>query len=190
MNNARARLVWLALATVIVVPLALAAQSPLLAWRQPVYIVAGFAGIIGLCLLLLQPLLAARLLPRVPPMKARQLHHLAGITLITAVVLHVVGLWITSPPDMVDALTFTSPTAFSPFGVVAMWAAFGAAALSILKPLHWRRAHLVLAVTTVIASVVHALLIEGTMETASKIVLCVCVLASLAALIRVRLRRR
>ena len=31
-----------------------------------------------------------------------------------AVVIHVAGLWITSPPDMIDALLFTSPTPFSP----------------------------------------------------------------------------
>lgn len=40
------------------VPIAVAAFSPLLEWRGPVYIAAGFAGILGMALILAQPLLA------------------------------------------------------------------------------------------------------------------------------------
>jgi hypothetical protein len=47
--------------------------------------------------------------------------------LVVAVVVHVGGLWITSPPDMIDALLLTSPTPFSAFGVIAMWAIFAVA---------------------------------------------------------------
>jgi predicted ferric reductase len=42
----------------------------------------------------------------------------------------------------------------------------------------WRIAHMSLAVVIVIASVVHGLLVEGTMETASKAVLCALVLGA------------
>ena len=49
-------LIWVALAAAIGVPIAAAAVSPLLAWRDPVYILAGFAGIIALGLMLVQPL--------------------------------------------------------------------------------------------------------------------------------------
>ena len=59
----RAALIWTAVALAIAVPLALAAQSPLLAWRDPAYIAAGFAGIAGLALILLQPLLMGDALP-------------------------------------------------------------------------------------------------------------------------------
>ena len=52
MRLARVTLVWALLAAAIGVPLALAATSELLEWRGPVYIVAGFAGIIALALLL------------------------------------------------------------------------------------------------------------------------------------------
>ena len=48
MRPARATLIWAALAIVIGVPIAAAAASPLLAWRGPVYITAGFAGIVAL----------------------------------------------------------------------------------------------------------------------------------------------
>jgi predicted ferric reductase len=42
----------------------------------------------------------------------------------------------------------------------------------------WRVAHLLLAIVVVAGSVVHAILIEGTMETASKAALCALVLAA------------
>jgi MYXO-CTERM domain-containing protein len=103
---------------------------------------------------------------------------------VVAVVIHVGGLWITSPPDMIDALLFTSPTPFSPFGVIAMWAMFAVALLAAmrrrlgLRPRTWRIAHMLLAVVIVTGSVVHGILIEGTMETVSKAALCALVLAA------------
>ena len=63
MGLARVALIWVALAAAICVPLAAAATSPLLAWRNPVYILAGFAGIIALGFMLVQPLLIGGYLP-------------------------------------------------------------------------------------------------------------------------------
>jgi predicted ferric reductase len=103
---------------------------------------------------------------------------------VAAVVIHVAGLWITSPPDMIDALLFSSPTPFSPWGVVAMWAIFAVALLAALRrrlglrPRTWRLAHMLLAIVIVAGSVVHGILIEGAMETVSKAVLCALVLAA------------
>ena len=108
------------------------------------------------------------------------------MVLVLAVGLHVVGLWITSPPDVIDALTFTSPTPFSAWGVIAMWAVFAAALLAAcrrrlrIRVTTWRRVHVLLAVVTVVGTVVHALLIDGTMETYTKIALCVIVPAATA----------
>ena len=59
MRLARVTLIWAALATAICAPIAAAAASPLLAWRGPLYILAGLAGIIALGLTLVQPLLIA-----------------------------------------------------------------------------------------------------------------------------------
>ena len=59
----RNTLIWAAVVTAVVVPIAAAAASPLLAWRDPVYVMAGFAGIIAMALLLVQPLLAGGELP-------------------------------------------------------------------------------------------------------------------------------
>ena len=175
-------LIWAALASAICVPIAAAAASPLLAWRGPVYILAGFAGIIALGLMLVQPLLIAGYLPGLSARIGRRAHHWIGGALVVAVVIHVAGLWITSPPDMIDALTFTSPTPFSPFGVIAMWAIFAVALLAALRrrlrPRTWRVAHMLLAIVIVAGSVVHAVLIEGTMETVSKAALCALVLAA------------
>ena len=179
---ARVTLIWAALAAAICVPLAAAAASPLLEWRGLIYIVAGFAGIIALGLLLVQPLLIGGYLPGLSAYLGRRAHHWIGGTLVVAVVVHVGGLWITSPPDMIDALLFTSPTPFSPFGVIAMWAIFAVALLAALRRRlglrTWRIAHMSLAVVIVAGSVVHGMLVEGTMETMSKAALCALVLVA------------
>lgn len=177
-------LIWAALALAIGVPIALAATSEQLAWRGPVYILAGFAGIVALGLVLVQPLLIGGYLSGLSAYRGRRAHHWIGSTLAVAVVIHVAGLWITSPPDMIDALTFASPTPFSPFGVIAMWAIFAVALLAALRRRlglrlrTWRIVHIPLAIVIVAASVVHCLPIEGTMETISKATLCAAVLAA------------
>jgi len=175
-------LIWVAVAAAICVPLAAAAMSPLLAWRNAVYILAGFAGIIALGFMLVQPLLIGGYLPGLPGRIGRRVHHWIGGALVVAVVIHVGGLWITSPPDMIDALLFASPTPFSPWGVIAMWAIFAVALLAALRRRlrlrTWRIAHMSLAVIIVVGGVVHCMLIEGTMETVSKMALCALVLAA------------
>jgi predicted ferric reductase len=175
-------LIWVALAAAICVPLATAAASPLLAWRGPVYILAGFAGIVGLGVMLFQPLLIGGYLPGLSGRIGRRAHVWIGGALVVAVVIHVAGLWITSPPDMIDALLFVSPTPFSPFGVIAMWAIFAVALLAALRRRlrlrTWRIAHTLLAIVIVAGSVVHGILIEGAMETVTKAALCALVLAA------------
>jgi len=182
MKFVRVTLIWAALAAAICVPIAFAAASEQLEWRGPVYILAGFAGIFGLGLMLVQPLLIAGYLPGLSAYRGRRAHHWIGGALVVAMVLHLGGLWITSPPDMIDALLFTSPTPFSPFGVIAMWAIFAVAILAALRRRlglrTWRIAHMSLAVVIVVGSVVHAILVEGTMETVSKAALCALVLAA------------
>lgn len=189
-------LIWIALALAIGVPIALAAGSEQLAWRGPVYILAGFAGIIALALVLVQPLLIGGYLPGLSAYRGRRAHHWIGGALALAVVIHVAGLWITSPPDMIDALTYTSPTPFSPFGVTAMWAIFTVALLALLRRRlrlrlrTWRIVHIPLAIVIVAASVAHCLLIEGTMETISKAALCALVLAATMKVIADLWRKR
>ena len=184
MRLAKATLIWAVLAAAVCVPIAAAATSPLLAWRGPVYILAGFAGIIALGLMLVQPVLIAGYLPGLSAYRGRRAHHWIGGALVVAVVVHVGGLWITSPPDMIDALLFASPTPFSPWGVIAMWAIFAVALLAALRrrlglgPRTWRIAHMFLAVVIVVGSAVHVILVEGAMETVSKTALCALVLAA------------
>jgi predicted ferric reductase len=184
MRLARVTLIWAALAAAVCVPIAAAAASPQLAWRDPIYILAGFAGIIALGLVLIQPLLIGGYLPGLSAYRGRRTHYWIGGALAVAIVVHVAGLWITSPPDMVDALLYASPTPFSPFGVTAMWAIFAVATIAALRrrlglrAQTWRIVHMPLAIVIVVGSVVHALLIEGTMETISKAALCALVLAA------------
>ncbi|MFL5169948.1 MAG: ferric reductase-like transmembrane domain-containing protein [Microvirga sp.] len=193
MAPVRVALIWAALVAAIGVPIALAMTSDLIAWRGTVYILAGFAGIFALGLLLVQPLLIAGYLPGLSAYRARRAHHWTGGVLVTAVVVHVGGLWIASPPDMLDALTFTSPTPFSPFGVVAMWAIFGVALLAAFRRRlglrRFRIFHMALAAVIVVGTVVHAALIEGTMETVSKASLCLLVLGAAAKVMAELVRR-
>jgi predicted ferric reductase len=182
-------LIWAALAAALAVPFVVAAASPLLAWRDPIYIAAGLAGVVALGLLLLQPLLAGGYLPGLRLRLGRRLHAWVGAVLVVAVAVHVGALWLTSPPDVVDALLLRSPTAFSAWGVVAMWAVFAAALLAALRrrlrlrPMVWRLCHVSLAMVVVLGSVVHALLIDGTMGMVSKAALCALVIAAAAKVI-------
>jgi predicted ferric reductase len=177
--------------TAVVVPIAAAAVSPLLAWREPVYILAGFAGIFGMTLLLVQPLLAAGELPGLSVVASRRCHRGVGVVLVLAVLIHVAALWITSPPDVIDALSFASPTPFSAWGVIAMWAVFATALLAAvrrrlrlrLRLWAWRIAHTALGAVIVVGTVVHAVLIDGTMEAISKVALSVLVVAATAKVI-------
>lgn len=188
-------LIWCALGSAIVVPIALAFTSPLLAWRDPIYIIAGMSGVLSLALLLLQPLLAIGALPNVHAMTARRVHRVIGVALVLLIFMHVAGLWLTSPPDVIDALTFRSPTPFSLWGVIAMWALFGTALLALLRrrlrinPHVWKLAHGCFAVIIVAGTILHALLIEGTMELISKALLCLCVGGATVFALRKTLRK-
>lgn len=180
----RAILIWSVLVGAVAGPIVAAASSSLLAWRDPIYVSAGFAGVGALAVLLIQPLLIGGYLPGLSAYHRRRVHRWIGGLLVVAVVIHVSGLWFTSPPDVVDALLFASPTPFSAWGVIAMWAIFSAALWAAarrrlrLSPRLWRIGHTFLAIVIVVGSVVHCILVEGTMETLSKAVLCALVVAA------------
>ncbi|WP_243694305.1 ferric reductase-like transmembrane domain-containing protein [Shimia isoporae] len=177
-------MLWSLFAIVFVTPLALAGTSPLLAWRSGIYIAASFAGIIAFGLCLLQPLLATAILSVNSPQQARRLHRLTGTVVFSGVLFHISGLWITSPPDVIDALLLRSPTPFSIWGVLATWALLLIAFLAVARrklrwpPQRWGRVHLLLATILVTGAILHVLLIEGTMEPLSKFLLCLLLLAA------------
>jgi predicted ferric reductase len=183
----RNSLTWVALALAIAVPIIAAAQSPLLQWRDPIYIIAGFSGVLALALLLVQPLM---ILEALPGARGRRIHVWTGVGLVLAVAVHVAGLWITSPPDVVDVLLFRSPTPFAVWGVVAMWAVFIAAFLAAARKRIglrlWRLAHSVAVTVIITGTVVHAWLVEGAMEVFTKGALCLMVLGAGAYALRQR----
>ena len=78
--------------------------------------------------------------------------------------------------------TEPSATASTPSGWIALTAALLAALRRRLRlePRVWRLGHTTLAAVVVVGSVVHALLIEGTMGMVSKAALCALVLAATA----------
>lgn len=187
---------WVALALIVQVPLAIAASSPLQTSRNAAYVVASLAGVAALGLLTVQPLLARAHLPDVTPPRQRRWHRFLGSGLLILVGLHIGGLYITSPPDALDALLLASPTPFSVYGVAAMWAIVLTALLAAtrrrlrLPPGVWRAVHSVLAVVVVAATIIHAVQIEGTMGWWSKLALCATGAASLAWVLWVRHVRR
>ncbi len=138
------------------------------------------AFIVGLGLLLLQPLLISGALGKGPV--AGRAHAWVGTVLVVAIILHVVGLCITSPPDVIDLLLSRSHTPFRIWGAVAMWSAFGpticAAVRRQFRLRAFRAGHMLLAMLTIIGTVLHALMIEGAMEQLSKAILCMLVLTA------------
>jgi hypothetical protein len=82
-------LAWGSVAAVMIVPVAIAAFSPYLASRNMPYIVGGFAGIVGLSLLFLQPLLPAGYLAGSEGPAGRRWHRWLGVAIVVAVALHV-----------------------------------------------------------------------------------------------------
>lgn len=179
MRSNRTAIIWAAVASIGVWAILAAAASPLLQWRDPVYIAAGFAGLLAFVLMSFQPLLMIRTLYH--PIHARRIHAWIGIALLGAVIVHVGGLWITSPPDVIDVLLFRSPTPFAIWGAVAMWAILLAALLALVKKRisvsAWRFGHTVFVTIAVVGTVAHAWLIEGTMGLTSKAVISVATLA-------------
>ena len=179
-SRVRAILIWFAFVAFSAVPIVIAAASPLIAWRDPIYVAAGLAGVIALVLMLAQPLLIGGYLPGISALRRRKIHRWAGGVLVAFIVAHIVGLWITSPPDVVDVLLFRSPTPFSVWGAIAMWAVFAAALLAVLRSRlllrTWRLGHVTLVTMAIVGSVVHVMQIEGTMGMISKTVLCAMVL--------------
>jgi predicted ferric reductase len=189
-------LAWGSAIAVMIVPVAAAAFSPYLLSRNMPYIVGGFAGVIGLSLLFLQPLLPAGYLAGSESPAGRRWHRWLGVAIVLAVVLHVGGLYLASPPDTIDALLLVSPTPFSVYGVTAMWGVVATTILVLfrrrlrLRHSVWRLIHNGLAAIVVVPTVLHALQIEGAMEPVTKGILCMAVLAGTGvALLDLRVMR-
>ncbi|MGB5865734.1 MAG: ferric reductase [Sulfitobacter sp.] len=185
----RRALLWTGVIALMTIPMVLAADSPLLAYRQAPYIAAGFGGIAALVLMLVQPLLGARILEG-----GIIWHRIVGTAILGALAVHIGGLYLTSPQDTLDALLLVSPTPFSVYGVGAMTAMLLTALLVTqrrrLGLRRWRRMHRVLGIVVLAGSIVHVLLITGTMEFYTKVLMCICItLAGLYTLVLRPLRQ-
>src|SRR5918995_5950512 len=91
-------LAWGSVAAVMIVPVAVAAFSPYLASRNMPYIVGGFAGIVGLSLFFLQPLLPAGYLAGSEGPAGRRWHRWLGVAIVVAVALPLGALHLRRPP--------------------------------------------------------------------------------------------
>lgn len=183
-------LLWGLTAGLVLVPVTLAALSPLQSGREFTYVIGALAGVLALSLLFVQPLLAAGFLSGLMPSIEKRWHRRLGVVLVSAVGLHILGLYLASPDDMSDALMLVAPTPFSLYGVIALLAVALLGLSAVIRPRLrsrlwlWKVAHSSLALIVVSASIVHAWMIDGTMNGLSKIISCVCIaLATVAALV-------
>lgn len=182
-------LTWAGLFGIMATPVLLAAGSPYLTYRNLPYIVGGFAGIVCLALFVIQPLLGAGYLPGPDRTTERRWHRWVGTGIVLCVLLHVGGLYLTSPDDTLDALLLVAPTPFSVYGVLAMGGVVATAILVVLRRRSglryatWRILHNALAMIVVVATVIHALQIEGAMEIVSKWALCLAALVATGAVL-------
>jgi predicted ferric reductase len=179
---------WLLIASVALIPLGIAAASPLLASRDAMWIVGGMAGVVALALLFLQPVLISGFLPSLHGSRERRWHRWIGTVVVLLVLLHVVGLYVTSPDDIADALFLVSPTPFAVYGVLGLAGVILTACLACVRTRlsrrTWQIVHTILAMAVVIGSIVHALLIDGVMGDTSKLVLCIFLSVATAAAVR------
>ena len=179
-----ALVLWAGLVVAMAAPVLIAAGSPYLAYRNLPYIVGGFAGIVCLSLFVVQPLLAAGYLPGVPLVRERRWHRWVGAAIVACVLLHIGGLYLTSPADTLDALLLVAPTPFSVYGVLAMWGIVATAVFVVLRRRSglryatWFFIHNALALVVVVSTMVHALQIEGAMGILSKWLVCLAALAT------------
>ncbi len=173
------------------VPIVLAVMSPLHQGRSAPYVVGALAGVVLLSLLLTQPLLAIGFNLNTSLACARKWHQWLGGAIVVLIALHIGGLYLASPMDMLDALTLAAPTPFSLYGVIGLWASvlivFSLLIRKRTKPMRWNTIHNVLALLVVVPGVVHALLIEGSMEVRTKWILCIVIVLA-STLVSVKLR--
>lgn len=190
MSRCSKPLLWGLTTGLVLVPVILAAMSPLQSGREFTYVIGALAGVLALSLLFVQPLLVAGFLPGLMPSMEKRWHRRLGTVLVSAVGLHILGLYLASPDDMSDALLLVAPTPFSLYGVIALWAValLGLSAVFRsrvrLRLRLWKVVHSALALIVVTASIVHAWMIDGTMNGLSKTISCVCIaMATVAALV-------
>ncbi|WP_293859335.1 ferric reductase-like transmembrane domain-containing protein [uncultured Alsobacter sp.] len=171
---------WVAVVAIAGLPAVLAAVSPLQRGREALWVIGGMAGVLAFSLLFVQPVLMARVPRLLAPAAALRWHRRVGSCAIALVLLHVGALYAYSPDDVRDALLLVSPTPFSVYGVIGLVGIVGTAVLVVLRRAWpsaamrtWRLFHSLLAIVIVTAGAVHALMIEGTMEDRTKLVLCV-----------------
>lgn len=178
---------WIAVTAIAVAPVVAAAASPLQKGREALWIIGGMAGVVGLSLLFVQPLLMAASPPLLALRAGVDWHRRGGIAIVVAVALHIGALYAYSPDDITDALLLVAPTPFSLYGVISLWCLVLTVALAAsrraLRFGHrpWRILHSVLAVAVVGAGAVHAILIDGAMEPYSKLAICFAALAAATA---------
>ncbi|MCX8996651.1 ferric reductase-like transmembrane domain-containing protein [Rhizobiaceae bacterium BDR2-2] len=185
---------WTAVGLVAVLPVAVAAASPLLNGRDAIWIAGGMAGVLALSTLFLQPLFVANRLPGTRGRTGLSWHRLTGAVTLLLVIAHVGGLYIYSPEDIADALLLVAPTPFSLYGVIGLVALLLTAALAAgrrrlrLAPALWRALHMLLAATATIAGIVHAWMIEGAMGDMTKAMICAAALLATLLAVKTRLR--
>lgn len=178
---------WLVIAAIAAVPVVAASLSPLQRGREFLWVTGGMAGVVALSLLFVQPLLTAAAPRLLPAPDGLRWHRFGGGAIVVTVALHVGALYAYSPDDVTDALLLVAPTPFSLYGVISLWCLVLTAVLAVTRrrlrmaTRPWRIVHSMLGVAIVAAGAIHAVQIEGAMETYSKLAICLAALAATTA---------
>jgi predicted ferric reductase len=147
-------------------------------------VLGALAGVVALSLLPVQVLLptpwSALLLRRDP-----RWHRWLGLAVACVVVAHVLGLYLTSPDDVRDAV-LAAPT-YSRLGVLAAWSLGLSIVLALarrrlgLTYSDWQILHSALAVAIVTTAVGHTVMIRGTLDGPGEVLACGAALVAVTA---------
>jgi predicted ferric reductase len=144
------------------------------------------AGVVALSLLILQVLLPTPWLGRLFAGRDLSVHRLLGLAVAAVVLAHVVGLYLSSPDDIRDALVLAAPT-YSRLGVLAAWCVVLSVALALarrrlgLTYSDWQILHAALAVAIVGNAVAHTVMIRGTLDGPVELLLCAAAVVAVSA---------
>lgn len=161
----------------VILPLVVALVSPLQTGREAIWVIGALAGVLALSLLVIQVLLPTPWLRGIIIGDDSRVHRLLGIAIAVIVIVHVGGLYVTSPDDIADALVLQAPT-YSRLGVLSAWCLALSLGLALarrklaLTYSDWQIVHAFLAVVVVTTAVAHTVMIRGTLDGPVEVLLC------------------
>lgn len=159
----------LGLVAIVLLPVLLAALSPLQAGRAVPWVWGTLAGVLALSLVVVHVLLPTGWLNSFVGEHNLGWHRILGISITGLTLAHILGLYLYSPDDIGDALVLAAPT-YSRLGVLSAGCLVLSVVLAVtrrqlrLADADWKTIHSALAIAIVGTAVAHAVLLQGTLD--------------------------